>query len=45
MRAILLVRGLIFAAGRYKFESTLDTLLDEQVGRLSKRVHRLIAEV
>ncbi len=44
-RAILLERGLIFAAGRCKFESALDTLLDEQEDGLSERIHQLIAEL
>jgi transposase len=45
MRAILLERGLIFAADRRKFGSAVDTLLDGQVSSLSGRVHRLIAEL
>ncbi|NTJ80000.1 IS110 family transposase [Agrobacterium rhizogenes] len=45
MRAILLERGLIFAAGRRKFESAVDKLLDEQSSSLSERVHRLVSEL
>ncbi|KNY13211.1 transposase [Shinella sp. SUS2] len=45
MRAILLERGLIFAAGRCKFERAVDTLLEEQASGLSERVHRLVAEL
>jgi transposase len=45
MRAILLERGLIFAAGRCKFESAVDSLLNEQANSLSGRVQRLVAEL
>lgn len=45
MRAILLERGLFFAAGRCKFERAVDTLLEERVSGLSERVHRLVAEL
>ncbi|NTJ66546.1 IS110 family transposase [Agrobacterium rhizogenes] len=45
MRAILLERGLIFAAGRRKLESAVDKLLDEQSSSLSERVHRLVSEL
>ena len=45
MRAILLGRGLVFAAGRCKFECAVDTLLEEQASSLSERVHRLVAEL
>lgn len=45
MRAILLERGLVFAAGRCKFERAVDTLLEERVSGLSERVHRLVAEL
>ncbi len=45
MRAILLERGLIFAAGRCKFESAVDSLLGEQASSLSGRVQRLIVEL
>lgn len=45
MRAILLERGQVFAAGRCKFERAVDTLLEEQASGLSERVHRLVAEL
>lgn len=45
MRAILLERGLVFAAGRCKFERAVDTLLEERASGLSERVHRLVAEL
>lgn len=45
MRAILLERGLVFAAGRCKFERAVDTLLEEWASGLSERVHRLVAEL
>lgn len=45
MRAILLERGLVFAAGRCKFERAVDTLLEERASGLSERIHRLVAEL
>lgn len=45
MRAVLLERGLIVAAGRRKFESAVDTLLDGQASGISERIHLLIAEL
>ena len=44
MRAILLERGLVFAAGRCKLERA-DTLREEQANGLSERLHRLVAEL
>jgi transposase len=45
MRAILLERGLIFSAGRCKFESAVDSFLNEQASSLSERVQKLVAEL
>jgi transposase len=45
IRAILLERGLVFAVGRCKFESLLDTLLTDQETSLSPRMHQLIVEL
>lgn len=45
IRAILLERGLIFAAGRCKLEVALDLLLDDQETGLSPRMHQLTVEL
>lgn len=45
IRAILLERGLIFAAGRCKFEGALDALLGEPETGLFPRMHQLIVEL
>ena len=44
LRAILLERGVIFPAGRRKFELGLDAMLAEQGGTVSPRVRQLAAE-
>lgn len=43
LRAILLERGLVFAAGRRKLEVALDTLLSEHAIALSPRIRKLAA--
>ncbi|CUX58222.1 transposase (fragment) [Agrobacterium fabrum str. J-07] len=45
IRAILLERGLIFAAGRRKLEVALDVLPGDQEDNLSPRMHQLIVEL
>lgn len=45
LRAVLLERGLIFAAGRMKFESALDNLLAEADEVLSPRIRDLAIEL
>ncbi|WP_281032637.1 IS110 family transposase [Phyllobacterium salinisoli] len=45
IRAILLERGLIFAAGRRKLEVALDVLPGDQRATLSPRMHQLIVEL
>lgn len=45
LRAVLLERGLIFAAGRMKFESALDKLLAEADEVLSPRIRDLVVEL
>lgn len=45
LRAVLLERGLIFAAGRMKFESALDKLLAEANELLSPRIRDLVIEL
>lgn len=45
LRAVLLERGVIFAAGRVKFESALDGLLAEADEVLSVRIRSLVIEL
>lgn len=45
LRAVLLERGLIFAAGRMKFESALDKLPTEADEVLSPRIRDLVIEL
>ena len=45
MRAILLERGLTFAKGRRKFETGLDTLLDDADDDLSQRIRDLLTDM
>lgn len=45
LRAILLERGLIFAAGRCKLEAALNTLLAEKEAELSPRIRQLIGDL
>lgn len=45
LRAVLLERGIVFAAGRVTFESALDSLLAEADEVLFARIRSLVIEL